>query len=122
MPGSTQMGHLAQFAQSLPWWDFVPAPGVLASQPGQKEPSQFIAAAQTRDKAHALVYLPRGGTVQLKSAELPRASSLKARWFDPRTGRDQPATRETATATTTTTTTTFRAPDDQDWLLVLATP
>lgn len=115
LPGSVQMGYLAQLVESLPWWDFAPAQGLLTAQPGEAKPSQYITATRTRDKSQALVYLPRGGSVELKSEELAGGATQQARWFDPRAGRSQPATSEGGTAKSTR----FRAPDDQDWLLVL---
>ena len=56
-----------------------------------------------------MLYLPVGGEVTLKAGALP--AGLRAEWFDPRTGQRTPA--EGAGPGT------FRAPDEQDWMLVL---
>lgn len=100
-PGIEGMTILRQFFQQVRWTDLQPAPDLLRAQPGEANPNQFIAAAQTADGQQAVIYLPIGGTV-----ELTRTFS-RARWFDPRSG------------TWSETEAPYTAPDTQDWLLVV---
>jgi hypothetical protein len=102
------MKHLAALFTSLPWWQLRPDDSLLTAQPGGDDPARHVAAARTEDGGAALVYLPAGGEVALKAEALPEP--LQAEWFDPRTGERQPASGEAGR---------FRAPDEQDWVLVL---
>jgi hypothetical protein len=83
----------------------------LAVQPGDTDPRQFIAAARTTDSRWAVLYIPLGGEVVVRTGTLKLP--LAARWFNPRSGRsfragvvDQPEHR-------------FLTPDSQDWLLLM---
>jgi hypothetical protein len=110
LPGSTHMKHLAALFTSLPWWQLRPdAEGLLAAQPGRDEPARHVAAARTENGDVALLYLPVGGAVTLKSGAL--SNSPQAEWFDPRTGARTPAQAAGQG--------TFHAPDAQDWVLLL---
>jgi hypothetical protein len=111
-PGVASMSVLRQFFESLPWWRLRPAPSLLAVQPGETDPRQFIAAARTADNRWAVLYTPLGGevVVQTNILKLP----LAARWVNPRNGEsfragviDQPEHH-------------FLTPDSQDWLLVMS--
>jgi hypothetical protein len=108
LPGSLHMKHLAALFTSLPWWQLRPDDSLLTAQPGGDDPARHVAAARTENGGAALVYLPAGGEVALKAEALPEP--LQAEWFDPRTGERQPASGEAGR---------FRAPDEQDWVLVL---
>jgi hypothetical protein len=105
MPGSRQMGHVAQLFDALPWWTLRPDQNLLTAQPGGDEASRFVAAARAPDGSFAVVYLPVGGSVTLRQDMLQ--PELRAEWYDPRTGTFQPADPS------------FTAPDGQDWVLVL---
>jgi hypothetical protein len=107
-PGSVQMQYMAELFRPLPWWRLRPAPDLLAEQPGAKDPARFISAALSEDNDAAVLYLPLGGTVRLRSGALPAVLS-KAEWFDPRTGERRPA--EGAGAV-------YQAPSQEDWLLI----
>jgi hypothetical protein len=109
LQGSTDMKHMAALFTSLPWWQLRPDDTLLAAQPGGDDPARHVSAARTESGDVALLYLPVGGPVTLKPEALP--ASAQAEWFDPRTGQRTPA--QTAAPAT------FRAPDDQDWVLVL---
>jgi hypothetical protein len=97
--GAECVKHLTAFFSSFNWWRLRPAPQLLAEQPGDNDPNQFIAAAQTDDAV--IAYLPEGGSVTFKM----KPSS--AQWFNPRTGE-----RSAAEGTQTLT-----APTDEDWIL-----
>lgn len=100
-PGIESMTILSRFFEQVRWTEMEPAPDLLHHQPGDADPNQFIAAAQTADEQQAIIYLPAGGTVELTQ------SFSRARWFDPRSGAWSAAEGG------------YTAPDSQDWLLVL---
>jgi hypothetical protein len=112
LPGSQQMAILAELMASLPWWQLQPADGLLAEQPGAIDPARFVAVAKSTKDDAGLAYLPAGGEVALKPE--PWLIGLTAEWFDPRTGQRQPAPTAGPWK--------WRAPDGQDWLLVLRRP
>lgn len=112
LPAAAQMGHLAALFAEIGWWELRPAPQILASQPGEKDPAQFVAAAQSGGRSLTMVYLPAGGKVQFRPATLP--AQRRAEWFDPRTGKWAPAT--------ITESLEVPAPDRGDWVLVIRDP
>jgi hypothetical protein len=105
LPGSQQMKHLAELFTSFEWWKLRPAPELVTEQPGRDDPAKFVAAGRTEDGNTALLYLPVGGEVRVRPD-----GRRTAEWFDPRSGKRTAATGEDGR---------FRAPDAQDWLLVL---
>jgi hypothetical protein len=107
LPGSTHMEHAAVLFASLPWWRLRPYPQLLAAQPGGDDPARYVAAAWTDEADAAVIYLPVGGEVTVKTDRLARG--LVAEWFDPRTARRKLARDEEGK---------FKAPDAQDWVLV----
>lgn len=100
-PGIEGMTILRQFFEQVRWTDLEPAQNLLRTQPGDTNPNQFVAAAQTADGQQAVIYLPVGGSVELTR------SFNQARWFDPRSGAWSAADAP------------YTAPDTQDWLLVV---
>lgn len=111
LPGSVQMKHLGDLFTSLPWWQLRPAQNVLAMQPGGNDPMRTTVAAASDAGDVAVVYLPVGGPVALNAERLK--PGLPVEWFNPRNGRVRPAKDDNGV---------FRAPDTQDWLLVLRQP
>lgn len=111
LPGSTDMKHMAGLFQALPWWRLRPAQNILDRQPGGTDPARHVAIAASEEGDLAVAYLPVGGEVTLKADRL--AEGLIGDWFDPRTGGSRPAKDEQGR---------FRAPDTQDWVLVLRKP
>jgi hypothetical protein len=109
LPGSSDMKHMAALFTSLPWWQLRPADDLLTAQPGGDDPARHVSAARTESGDVVLLYLPVGGDVELISGAIH--SSLRAEWFDPRTGQRKPAERTGAGK--------FSAPDKQDWVLLL---
>jgi len=79
-PGSVQVGHLASFFRSLPWWQFRPAPELLAEQPGDSVYNRFISVARTPDRGMILVYTPVSQKIVLYD---PGATFNRGEWFDP---------------------------------------
>jgi Protein of unknown function (DUF4038)/Domain of unknown function (DUF5060)/Putative collagen-binding domain of a collagenase len=108
LPGSTHMQHAAALLTSLPWWQLHPDERLLDAQPGGEDPARHVSAAGTADGAVAVLYLPVGGEVRLS------VGAMRGEWSDPRTGDRQPARDEGKGR--------FRAPDDQDWVLLLRRP
>jgi len=110
-PGAGSIRVLRDFFESLPWWRLRPAPDLLMEQPGRDDPSRFVAAAASEDDALAVIYLPEGGKLSLRTGRLrtPAAS----RWFDPRTGgwRDGPELTGGDAH--------VEAPDENDWIIVI---
>lgn len=110
LPGSTQMKHLEGFFTSIAWWRLRPDQRLIVGQPGAGDSGRHIAASRSEEGDLAVVYLPAGGNVKLDEGVLKRG--LKAEWFDPRTGSRSPVPGPPASE--------FRAPDSQDWVLLLS--
>jgi hypothetical protein len=103
------MRHLAELMDSLPWWTFVPAPELIADQPGVDDPQLTVIAARGDGGRIGLVYIPRGSEAMLERRFI--ADSPQGVWVDPRTGERQPANIPADGAVT--------APDGEDWLMLL---
>lgn len=112
-PGLQSVQIMQQFFRRLPWWQLQPAQHLLASQPGQTDLKRFVTAAATPNGGLALVYLPVGGTLELRSGLL---SATEAHWFNPRTGAMQPAGTPAGESWR------IMAPSEEDWLLVIGDP
>jgi hypothetical protein len=108
-PGSTQMHYLEKFFNSIPWWTLQPDSELIAHQSGLEDSAAYVSAARSESGDLAVLYLPRGGQVEIRPSLLK--NDLVAEWFDPRTGQRVSATKLR---------TIFNAPDQQDWVLVLA--
>lgn len=112
MPGAEQMRYLSAFFQSLAWWTLWPDQSLVREQPGVHDVLRFIAAARSEDGRLAVLYVPAGGPVHLNAARL--ALPLQVVWTNPRDGSRQ------AGPVVSSQEATLMAPDEQDWLLVLA--
>jgi hypothetical protein len=110
-PGALNMTLLRALFDPLPWQQLRPAPEILVSQPGQGDPSRFIAAACTEDKRLAVIYTPQADAILLQPEAISRPA--RARWFDPRSGEWTDAGRLTRQDPK------FLAPDDQGWVLLV---
>jgi hypothetical protein len=111
--------HIYDFFTAIPWWTLVPEPGLVVSfKPAQPAPAaraeSAIQALASRNKEGdlAVVYLPQGGVVTLKSEGLK--DGLKPLWFSPRDGGIRVARALRSKV--------YRTPDDRDWVLLLRTP
>jgi hypothetical protein len=109
LPAAGQMQHLRELFTAFDWTKLRPAQDVLAGQPGGDDPAKFVSACRTEDGRQSLLYLPVGGSAVIADKRLAKAGG---EWFDPRTGKRQPAVVDEAGA--------FTAPDQRDWVLVLA--
>jgi len=108
LPGSTHLQHLADLFARVAWPRLRPDPDLVASpQPSDARPP--VAAARSQSGDLAVLYLPRGGTLTLRTDRL--SPNLHRAWVNPRTGRScglEPFSSRT-----------LEAPDKRDWVLVL---
>ena len=111
LPGALSMKYLHELFKSIEWWRLVPAPQVLAEQPGKEDASKFIAAAKSQEGDLLVVYLPEGGSVTLKTDSLKKG--MTARWYHPRTGGWLDAGKIEESPQT------FKTADRNDWLLLV---
>jgi hypothetical protein len=91
-------------------------------QPGEKNIQHHVAAVRTDDLRGALLYFPSGTATTLDLSNF--AGPVKARWFDPTTGRDQPAADSpfAPVAAHEVAPPSRNAAGDPDWVLVLESP
>ena len=101
LPGASQMQWLRRLIESKPFFSRVPRPDLI-------ENNTLVATGDT-EGSFALIYLPRGGKVEVKM-ELLRGVP-EAEWFDTRTGETTPTTVIEGAI--------FEAPDTRDWVLSL---
>ncbi len=112
--GSRQVGLMRQLFELRPWYKLVPDQSVIAS--GQGDGEDHIQAARADDGTFVLAYLPHGGKIGIHMDKLT-GKEVKARWYDPRTGKWREIGEYPNTGTRE-----FVAPtkgDRDDWVLVL---
>jgi hypothetical protein len=110
-PGAQQMKHLRALMESRPFETAVPDKSIVAA------PGAGTARIQAmRGAAHLMIYVPDG---QRFTADLTTLSgtTVRAHWFDPRTGAATAITGVTRGAAVTFTPPTSGA--DNDWVLVV---
>jgi hypothetical protein len=100
------MSRLRAIIEHLPWTRLVPAPELLAEQPGRKNPGAFIAAARAGTEC-VVVYVPLGGTVRFAPGAMPMSA---LRRLDPATGAAEPLEWREGHA--------VELPAGRDWLIV----
>ncbi|HUU13887.1 MAG TPA: DUF4038 domain-containing protein, partial [Terriglobia bacterium] len=108
-PGSTSLKHMKALFDSLEWWRLRPAQDIVVAQPDAADPSRFVAAARAEDGKWALLYMPVGGKIAVRSESL--VGPLVARWFNPREGT------WAGELEVTEATQTLETPDQEDWVL-----
>jgi hypothetical protein len=111
MPAARQMFQLSRLMNSVDFWKLRPEPSLVAVQPGDNAPSQWVAAAATPANDLAVVYVPGEKAADLTTERLPSSPALN--WFNPRTGANVPA------AAVVGTTCQVPTPEAGDWVLVL---
>jgi hypothetical protein len=100
------MSVLRRIFDRLPWTRLMPAPGLLAEQPGEADPARFVAAAQASDGT-MVIYSPAGGVVRFTGSVAGRTPMVLV---DPRTGETEgPAPLHDGAVA---------LPDEHDWLLI----
>ena len=80
LPGSLQVGYLAEFMQQFNWWALQPDPALLETQPGNEDYRHFVSLLRTEDYRTILVYFPAQLTVSIKN---PQKLTYRLRWFNP---------------------------------------
>jgi Protein of unknown function (DUF4038)/Putative collagen-binding domain of a collagenase len=115
--GSRQVGIMRRLFELRPWYKLVPDQSVVAA--GQGEGEDHIQAARAADSSFVIAYLPTGKPIKVALDKIS-GKSVKAQWYDPRTGAwspigeyDKSENRE------------FAAPsrgEKDDWVLVLEDP
>lgn len=108
LPGSTNMGYLAQLMTSIDWWTLQPNNTILKSPSGKQDPAQHVSVSSSAAGDLLVAYLPVGGEVVLDTSLIPAVK--KFTWFDPRTGQRTSAKPNKPGV--------FQAPDNHDWVLV----
>ncbi len=80
LPGSQQVGYVAEFMQQFRWWELFPDAGLLEQQPGDEDYQRFVSLLRSDDYRTVLVYLPATTSVELRN---PLQLAYRLRWFDP---------------------------------------
>lgn len=83
LPGAFSMQELVELFTSIDWWRLKPAQKLIVSQPGEKDASKYVAAAKSEDGTAAVIYMPEGMPIQIRTELL---NVTKARWYHARTG------------------------------------
>lgn len=112
--GARQMGLMRRLFESRPWQTLVPAQSLIKST--SHVPAEEVRVAQSTTGAFLFAYLPRGGKLALDLTGLS-GSTLKAYWFEPRSGDVTEITDVNAKHEVT-----FTAPKPKlrtDWVLVV---
>lgn len=107
--GGKSVQHLARLFGSIKWWTLAPDPEMVVNP--SSDPSLYIASSRSGDGSLALVYVPKGGAVEVNTTGLKRP--CRARWFNPSTGRYTPAGKVAADVLK------LRTPGRGDWVLVI---
>jgi hypothetical protein len=100
--------HLADFFTALPWWRLDPDDDFFEAQNSGQSTALVVGLRSDRNDM-AVLYFPVGGSARVKPGLL--SESLKAQWFNPRTGQKVPPSPRPPSE--------FIAPDEQDWVLLL---
>lgn len=110
-PGSVQMEYLYAFFDRFDWWTLLPRPAYLVEQPGDAQFDHFIGVLGSPQDEVLLAYVPAGDTVKLY---VPEGKTYTGTWYNPRDGKEQPASLERSPHQVHAT-----PPTGDDWLLVL---
>jgi hypothetical protein len=80
LPAGIQVGYLAEFMRTLPWWRLKPAGQLLAGQPGDGTFNHFISVSQADECGTIVVYTPVKSTIKLFN---PLGRKYQGEWFSP---------------------------------------
>ena len=78
------MAHVAELFESIEWWRLLPAPDMVAEQPGLQAVGSTVVAARSEQGDLAVVYVPGAARVHLVLEGMQ--PGMPAFWYDPRTG------------------------------------
>jgi hypothetical protein len=116
LPGSGQVQYVRHLIESRPMLQRVPDQSLIAGEVSPRAVERF-AAMRGADGSYAFVYLPSGKPeVTVNTAKLS-GTTIKAWWYDPRTG--QATHLEDFTRTESRRFTAPASPEGADWVLVL---
>jgi hypothetical protein len=112
-PGASQLIHLRRLMESRPYLTRIPNQGLLASAGG--EGAHHVRATGAQDGGYALVYVPTANqTVQINMEKIS-GKTVRAWWYDPRTGKANAIGEFAASGVQS-----FTTPQDgPDWVLVI---
>lgn len=111
LPGSIQMGYLAQFIRKFEWWNLFPSPELIVKQPGDEQFNHFVSLVKSIDNKTILGYLPVKLTLEIRK---PANASYGVRWFDPVRNVYSGGTAKDKGETLVVT-----SPNDSDMLMIL---
>jgi hypothetical protein len=80
-PGAFQVGYLRRLLESRPMTARTPDPSLIML--GQGDKGQHIEAFRSADNSYAMIYLPVGKTVTIRTGFI-RSQKILAWWFNPR--------------------------------------
>lgn len=89
LPGSVQIGYLAEFMRKFGWWQLKPAPELL---PANGEAGNFISVVRSDDRNTIMAYVPQPATVKIHN---PSGIAYQGQWFDPATNKYSTANPQT---------------------------
>ena len=98
---------------SRPWTSLVPDASHTVVTAGYSSGLNYVAAARASDGATVMAYLPVGGTITVDMGKVS-GHAARAWWYNPRDG-----TAVSAGAFPTSGQEAFKAPDTNDWVLVI---
>ena len=113
MEGAEQVRHLVDSFAPIDWWRLVPAPELLADQPGKEDVHAHILISKSDADDLVVAYTPRGRSVKVRMDDL--SGRLRAVWYNPRTGDPEAAEPEETDGVRV-----YETPDGEDWMLVMA--
>jgi hypothetical protein len=113
-PGAFQVGYLRWLMESRLFMQTVPAQELLSDSSGVK--GDHIRAMKANDGSFAMVYLPVGKTIALKTGLLS-GTTLKYWWFNPRNGQSRLGGNLAKKDITTFTSPTLGF--EEDWVFVI---
>jgi len=114
LPGSSQMKYVRSLIESRPMLVRIPDQSMLVSDPGAT--TDRIQATRASDGSYAFVYSASGRAIEVRLDSLS-GKTIRAWWYDPRTGAPKAIGRFPKTATRK-----FEPPssgENNDWVLVL---
>ncbi|MCW5980247.1 MAG: glycoside hydrolase family 140 protein [Bryobacteraceae bacterium] len=85
--GAFSMGTMRRLLEARPWYNLVPDQSAILA--GQGEDEDRVQAARAADGSFLLAYLTFGNPVTIDLEKLS-GRSVRAHWYDPRTGALQP--------------------------------
>lgn len=113
--GAQDMTRWGELFRSRPWYELVPDEKheMVVDGLGEFRGLDYLAAARTADGGTVIAYMPTARTLTMEMSKVA-GQQAKASWFNPRTGKWDPAGDYPTTGKRQ-----FTPPGDGDWVLVL---